>query len=220
MHNRPVRKPSVTACLVLTYFLISCGGDSSTAPAAPSAPEIDGILSGTNVVINEFRTRGPNGEYDEFIELRNDSRGAIDIGGWQLQASDNAGITSTLRTIGASLGTSSIGSDGVGTTLSPGCHYLLTNYNGYRGNSDNTYNPGIPDTGGIALKNSSGVTIDAVGLSNGAAFKEGTPLAAFPDTNIDQSYKRTGNDTNNNANDFILSSPSTELTRLTTCLIR
>jgi len=204
----------------LACSLTACGGDSTTTPVAPSEPQVDDIPSGTNIVINEFRTRGPNGEYDEFIELRNDSNGAIDIGGWQLAASDDAGTTTNLRTIGARLGTSGIHSSEVGFTISPGCHYLLTNYNGYRGESDNTYNPGIPDNGGITLKNSSGVTIDSVGLSNGSAFKEGTPLAAFPDTNIDQSYKRTGNDTNNNAGDFVLSSPSTELTRLTTCLIR
>ena len=125
-----MHRPSVTACFILACSLTSCGGDASSTPVAPSVPQADDVLSGTNVVINEFRTRGPNGEYDEFIELRNDSSGAIDIGGWQLQASDNAGTTTSLRTIGASLGTSSIGSDGVGTTLSPGCHYLLTNYNG------------------------------------------------------------------------------------------
>ena len=217
-----MRKRSLTACFLFAYSLISCGGDSATTPVAPTTSASEEILSGTGVVINEFRTRGPNGEHDEFIELRNDSPASIDIGGWHIHASDTAGATTLLRTIGATGGTPGefSGTDAARTTLGPGCHYLLVNFNGYRGVADNTYSIGIPDAGGLAIIDESGTTIDAVGLSVGSAFKEGTPLSAFPGTNSDHSYKRTGNDTNNNANDFSLSSPSTEKSRLTTCLVR
>ena len=215
-----MRKRSLTACFLFAYSLISCGGDSSTTPVAPTTSASEEILSGTGVVINEFRTRGPNGEHDEFIELRNDSPASIDIGGWQIQTSDTAGATTVIRTIGATGGMPDSFSDSARTSLNPGCHYLLVNYNGYRGVSDNTYSIGIPDVGGLAIIDESGTMIDAVGLSVGSAFKEGTPLSAFPGTNTDHSYKRTGNDTNNNANDFSLSSPSTEKSRLTTCLVR
>ena len=215
-----MRRPSVTVCILLASSLASCGGDSSAAPVAPTTSQSEELLSGTNVVINEFRTRGPGGEYDEFIELRNDTPTSIDIGGWQIQTSDAAGATTVIRTIGATGGGEALFSASARTSLNPGCHYLLVNYNGYRGVADNTYSIGIPDAGGIAIIDENGVTIDAVGLSNGSAFKEGTPLLAFPGTNFDQSYKRTGSDTNNNANDFTLSSPSTEKTLLNTCLVR
>src|SRR2546423_6071731 len=42
----------------------------------------------TNVVISEFRVRGPNGAADEFIELYNLSGAPVAIGGWKIRASN------------------------------------------------------------------------------------------------------------------------------------
>ena len=51
---------------------------SAVPAAAQSAPP-------NEVVISEFRTRGPVGGNDEFVELRNASAAPVDISGWRLQ---------------------------------------------------------------------------------------------------------------------------------------
>jgi len=68
------------------------------------------------LVISEFRTRGPNGASDEFIELLNISASAVDIGGWKVNGSNNVGGTSTRATILA------------GTTLSAGYHKFIPSF--------------------------------------------------------------------------------------------
>ncbi|MGH9778435.1 MAG: lamin tail domain-containing protein, partial [Candidatus Acidiferrales bacterium] len=113
----------------------------------------------TSVVISEFRTRGPLGGNDEFIELYNLSSSAVNIGGWEIHGSNNAaGGTLTPRaTIPA------------GTMLNPGCHYLFTNSgsNGYSGSvpGNQTYGTGITDDGGIALTLPDDSVVDMVGMS-------------------------------------------------------
>src|ERR1043166_6752739 len=67
----------------------------------------------TNVVISEFRVRGPNGAADEFIELYNLSGAPVAIGGWKIRGSNNAGTVSDRATITA------------GTLLQAACHYLV-----------------------------------------------------------------------------------------------
>ena len=47
------------------------------AAVAQSAPP-------NEIVISEFRTRGPAGGNDEFVELRNRSAVPVDISGWLL----------------------------------------------------------------------------------------------------------------------------------------
>lgn len=106
----------------------------------PSTQAISNTL-----VISEFRVRGPKGGNDEFIELYNLSTAPVNIGGWKVKGSNNAGTTSVRATIPS------------GTILNPGYHYLLTNsstsggpYSGpVPGNQ--TYGTGITDDGGIAL---------------------------------------------------------------------
>jgi hypothetical protein len=91
---------------------------------------------------------------------------------------------------------------------------LVTNNStsGYSGTviGDATYSSGITPDGGIALTLPDNATIvDAVGLSSGSTYKEGTPLAQLSTSN--QSYERKAGgctDTNNNAADFVLQSPS------------
>jgi hypothetical protein len=55
----------------------------------------------TNVVISEFRVRGPNGAADEFIELYNLSGAPVAIGGWKIRGSNNAAGVSDRATITA-----------------------------------------------------------------------------------------------------------------------
>jgi predicted extracellular nuclease len=152
------------------------------------------------VVISEFRTRGPSGANDEFIELYNSGESPIDVSGWKIRGSNNAAAVTTRLTINN------------GTTIPARGHFLTTNSSatGYSGNvtGDQTYTSGITNDGGIAITLPDDSIIDQVGLSSGSAFKEGTNLAPLP-SDANQSYERkpggsSGStlDTGNNFSDF------------------
>ncbi len=160
------------------------------------------------MVISEFRTRGPRGANDEFIELYNPTTVAIDISGWKINASNEVGGTGTRATIPPS------------TILRSGQYYLVANTSvtdGYNNTSvppNLAYGTGITDDGGIALLRADNVVVDQVGMGAGSAYKEGTPLTALAGAS-DQSYERkpggasdSCQDTNNNANDFSNRTPS------------
>lgn len=199
------RRPVLNALALILLALIF-----SPPPAAR------GVSS--TIVISEFRTRGPNGGNDEFIELYNLSAAPVDISGWQVRGSNNSGTASTRAVINA------------GTVLNPGCHYLLTNPNAsggpYSGSvaGDQTFSPGITDDGGIAVATPDGTIIDQVGMSNGSAFKEGSALSPLG-SNADGGYERrpgvasgSGQDTDNNGADFIARAPSDPQNAGSTCL--
>jgi hypothetical protein len=113
----------------------------------------------STVVISEFRTRGPNGGNDEFIELYNLSSSTVNISGWEIRGSNSSGTVSTRAIINS------------GVVLNPGCHYLLTNSNPtggpYSGPAagNQTYGVGITDDGGVALTMPNGAIVDQVGMS-------------------------------------------------------
>ena len=170
----------------------------------------------STVVISEFRTRGPAGGNDEFIELFNLSVSTVDISGWVIRGSNNDGTVTTRAIINN------------GVSLNPGCRFLLTNSNtnGYSGSvpGNQTYGVGITDDGGIALVNSSGTIIDQVGMSSGSVFKEGTTLIPLT-SSTNRSYERrpggapgSTQDTDNNQNDFLLLSPSQPQNGLASCI--
>jgi len=192
------------------------------------------ILSASQVVqaqliISEFRVRGPNGANDEFIELYN-----------------NSGADHTVA--GGGTGYAVVASDGVarcvvpnGTVIPNRGHYLCVNSVGYSlasypaGNGttatgDATYTTDIPDNAGIAIFNTSVAAnftlanrMDAVGSTSEAntLYKEGTGYPALTPFSIDYSFYRdtcgkggsitlfgactisTPKDTNNNAADFV-----------------
>lgn len=195
--------------LTLVCLLFTCVLDITPAYAGSNS-----------VVISEFRVRGPNGGNDEFIELYNLSSSAVNIGGWKINGSNNASptpATSTRVTIAAN------------TVINPGCHYLVTNSgsSGYSGTvaGDQTYSTGVTDTGGVALLNAANAIIDAVGLDAGSAYKEGTPLPSLGSTNANKSYERnpggaagSGSDTDNNAADFQVKTPSDPQNSSSACI--
>src|SRR5687768_7687555 len=80
---------------------------------ASQPAEVQGIS--TTVVISEFRFVGTTGASDEFVELHNVSNAAVDISGWKLKGSNNAGVNSVRATVP------------LGTIIQPGCYYLFTN---------------------------------------------------------------------------------------------
>jgi hypothetical protein len=198
------------------------GSGTCAAPTPTPTPTPTPVPGGTSLIISEFRLRGPNGANDEFIEIYNNSNGALSV-----QANDG------------SSGYAVAASDGVvrfvipnGTIIPARGHFLgvnslqysLGNYpagSGSTANGDATYTLNINDNAGIALFRTANPVnfnlvfrLDAVGSTSvaNAVFREGAGLpvlVAFP---IDCSWYRniptTGagagvaQDTNNNAADF------------------
>jgi hypothetical protein len=181
------------------------------------------------LIISEFRLRGPSGANDEFIEIYN-----------------NSGADHTVA--GGGTGYAVVASDGTarcvipnGTVVPNRGHYLCTNSvayslssypagNGTTATGDATYATDIPDNAGVALFNTSVAAnfvlanrMDAVGSTSEAntLYKEGTGYPALTPFSIDYAWYRdtcgksgsitlmgqcsifTPKDTNNNAADLI-----------------
>jgi VCBS repeat-containing protein len=214
----------------LSRALVAVALTMGTVPVSVLlAPSAHAVAAG-ELVISEFRVRGPNGANDEFIEIANTGAAA--------------------HTVAASSGTGYgiAASDGVtrcsipdGTVIPGFGHYLCVNSVGYSlasypaGNGttatgDATYSTDIPDNAGIALfDNNTGVgytlanRIDAVGSTSEAntLYKEGTGYPALTPFSIDYSFYRNlstaeistivltsgtpgvPQDTNKNAADFV-----------------
>jgi uncharacterized protein YjdB len=170
---------------------------------------------GTSVVINEFRLRSSDGSTDDYVELRNDSSAAVDISGWQIRewvASD--GSIAVRFTVPP------------GVVLQPGCHYLPAFKDAVKANPFST-EPGVPadghlsnltTNGGIALVRTDATIVDQAGMNPSSVFKEGNTL---PPTGIDddRAYTRMGNDTNDNASDFVRVT-ATPLNSASSCAVR
>lgn len=190
------------------------------------------VATAGQLVISEFRVRGPNGLADEFIEIANVSGADHTV----------AALSGTGYGIAASDGTTRCSIPN-GTVIPNKGHYLCVNSVGYSlasypaGNGttatgDATYTTDIPDNAGIALfnNNSGGGAytlanrLDAVGSTSEAntLYKEGTGYPALVPFSINYSFYRdtcgkggsittfgacpTGGlpkDTNNNAADFV-----------------
>jgi uncharacterized protein (TIGR03437 family) len=166
---------------------------SPTASPTPSAIP-------PSLVISEFRTRGPNGASDEFIEIYNNSDSPVSAGGLKLRGSSSSGTITTRLTINTA------------TVIAARGHFLATNSSGYSGAvpGDQSFTSGIANDGGIALTMPDDTIVDQVGLSSGSAFKEGLHLAPLP-TDANQSYERkpggllgSTHDTQDNVTDFQL----------------
>ena len=176
------------------------------------------------VIISEFRLRGPSGANDEFIEVYN-----------------NSGADHTVA--GGGTGYAVAASDGVarcvipnGTVIPNRGHYLCANSTAYSlsgyATADATWSSAndIADNAGIALFNTSVAVdfilanrLDAVGSTSEAntLYKEGTGYPALTPFSIDYAFYRdecgkggsittmgvctisTPKDTNNNAVDFV-----------------
>jgi uncharacterized repeat protein (TIGR01451 family) len=215
---------------------------SNTATVTSDTPDPDSSNNSANaltvvtgpfagdLLISEFRLRGPSGANDEFIEIYN-----------------NLGTDQIVEATDDSAGYGIAASDGVlrctipnGTRIPNGGHYLCVNSVGYSlasypaGNGttatgDATYTTDIPDNAGIALFSTatpSSFTLanrfDAAGSSSEAStlYKEGTGYPTLTPFSIDYAFVRdecgkggsiatfgpcpttTPKDTDNNAADF------------------
>ncbi len=179
-----LRLPAVAAAALIAAALL-----------APSA-----FAASTTVVIAQFAVRGPSGGNDEFIQIKNVSATAQDIGGWQVWGTNSAGTASARASVPP------------GVSLPVGKSFLFTNTaaSGYSGTvpGDVSYGTGITDTGGLQLRNAAGGVIDAAGHSAltgaAAAYKEGGGLA-LPTSGTNTAFLRKNagtQDTDDNAADF------------------
>jgi hypothetical protein len=185
----------------LVFILLVVGGLWLVMVSSKMGAYASPLMQATslpNIVISEFRTNGTSGASDEFIEILNVGDVAVNIGGWLINASTEAGSTSTLYQIP------------VGIILQPGQHLLVSSSGASVSiTPDSTFSLGIDDDGGIAVVLPSGTEIvDAVGLSLGSAYKEGAPLSTVSSFGVG-SYERlpgggagSCQDTDNNAGDF------------------
>jgi beta-lactamase superfamily II metal-dependent hydrolase len=193
--------PTTSGAKSATLTITSNGGTAAIALTGTGG----GTPTGGGIVISEFRTRGSVGGNDEFVEIYNNSDGPIDISGYRLAGSNSGGTTSTRATVPA------------GVVLPAHAHYLFVNTTSGTGYSlsvpgNRGFGTGITDDGGIAILPPTGTTpIDAVGMTNGSAYKEGSVLTTQLTSNTNRSYERkpgglapTLQDTGDNAADFQL----------------
>jgi hypothetical protein len=176
--------------------------------------------SGTTgeILISEFRTSGPAGANDEFIELYNNTDAAIDLRNYSLIFTNGVGSTSNVSFATV---------QGASAMFQPRRHLILANQDGYSLGASASLNFAVtgadffPDNHGIALRrNGSGAQVDAVGFtSDEAGFREGAGLpvvSPFPAPALEYSYIRklttdAPQDTNDNATDFALVSTTGEM---------
>ncbi len=173
--------------------------------ASPFAvPSDDQPTISTTLVISQFQTGGSAIATDEFIEIHNVGLAPIDLSGYRIvYRSQN--------------GTNDVGPFGSWTTstiLQPG-QYVLSASTSYDGTvtPDVTWNPSIGSmsgsNGGLALKNSSGTIIDAVGWGSGSnTFFEGTRTTAPGNDNSSLRKLNGCQDTDNNSQDFAVQVPA------------
>ena len=197
----------------VTFTPIAGGVQNATLNVTPGGGAAVTVgLTGTGsiatpILISELRFRGPAGGNDEFVEIYNNTDAPIDISGYTLHGSNNAGTNSTRATVP------------LNTILPARAHYLFVNTGaaGYSGATpgNTSYGSGITDDGGVAIVDSHGVMVDQVGLSAGSLYKEGANLASLGTTNADHSYERKPGglslslqDSDDNATDFQVTTPS------------
>ena len=182
--SSPTRTVTGTSTLLLTPLV-------TNTPIAP-----------THLVISEFRSRGPLGADDEFVEIYNPTGATVNIGTWTIRRSTGCGFNSlNLVTIPAN------------TILLPGQHYLAAAAGSSAANPDQTFAANIADDGGVGLVNNFFNLVDAAGMCENTQYHEGTSLVPMAGA-ADQGYERKPGgatscyDTNNNAVDFNLNSPA------------
>ncbi len=208
---------SLSRVFLLSSLLISLlAGISSPVFVDESVSAAPKALAATSIVISEFRTRGPSGASDEFVEIYNPTSAQVNIGGWKLRVLTSTGTEDDRVTIPT------------GQVLLPGQYYLIANdtdITGYSGSvtPNLTYGVGIFDAGGIAIFNNSGIKIDSVGLNTVVTtYTEIAPLDDLTSNN-NQSYERklggasdSCQDDGNNSDDFLFNSSTSNPQNLST----
>src|ERR1035437_257525 len=160
-------------CAVLALVLIM-----SAAAAAALSPGLAAAAawpSSTGLLLAEVVTGGLSAS-DEYVEIANAGPLAADLGDCELIYVTASGATTTRKALfGAPL------------LLAPGQHLLVANAAGIYGTiADATYSGGLAaDGGALALRNSEGSVIDAVGWGTAATQHVEGSAVAYNDSGSD-----------------------------------
>ncbi|QUQ66574.1 lamin tail domain-containing protein [Kutzneria sp. CA-103260] len=195
------------AALVIAGLAVTAAGVPSATAATntPATPKVS-----QTVVVNEVATVGPNGPLDEFVEVRNVNNSPMDLSGWQLRVYNAA--NRTVATIVVPAGIVLSPRDNIGQFL------VLTGptFGGTVADPTNVLplavpgtTVGIPDNGGVAMFNPSGIKTDGVSFSTTAITpREGTPATpqsqATAVLGASSARDILSTDTDNNRQDFSL----------------
>jgi hypothetical protein len=140
-----------------------------TPPLAPPAGPGE-------VLIDEFRFRGPLSAADEFVELYNNTDMTLDISGYTLFALTGAGAQASRFVVPGALGSNT-------TTIPARGHYLVTGASyslAAAAASNGTLSTGIVDGSGVGFfagATTAATRIDSAGFDNrDPLFFEGTPI--------------------------------------------
>lgn len=222
-----IRLPEIANSTPVTVTELPAAAEDAAKQTNTPAPQ---AVAGIPLVIAEFRTRGPNGKFDEFVKLYNNSNSDYTV-----QATDSSAGYGLVALSGAvnTLSLTHRFTVPNGTVIPAHGFYLgalantgLPQQNGYSLSAyaapDVVYGTDIDDDRGIALFDSADPAnwtlahrIDAVGFNASAAAaaqlaREGTPLASAGNTNGQYSWVRKIDfatiqsiDTHNNAADFV-----------------
>jgi subtilisin-like proprotein convertase family protein len=193
--------PSGSTFPIGTTMVTVTGANAATCQFSVTVTGSGPVTTAGQLLISEFRVRGPSGANDEFIDLYN-----------------TTGASLTTQAADASAGLAVAASDGTarcvipnGTLIPAGGHFLCSNSmaysisgypsgNGTTATGNLTYTTDIPDNAGIALFNNStgggsfsvANRLDAVGSTSEAntTYKEGTGYPALTPFSIDYSFVR------------------------------
>lgn len=119
-----------------------------------SAAQVLATGSTTGALITELRFRGPGGEADEFVEVRNTTDAPLNLSGWQLLKGTDPALAARVPT---------------GTIIPARGHYLFASANyslsSYASRNQLLSSP-LADGEAVSLRNAGGEEVDAVlGLS-------------------------------------------------------
>jgi hypothetical protein len=204
-----VRRVASVAALTLAMAGLSA---LATSPANAATIEPMQQAPSSTVLISQVSTQGPAGILDDFVELQNVQASPLDISGFSIWSCTATGQQTLLATI-------PVGTVLQGTNENPnaetGRFYLLANVNYSRAvPPDQSYSGDVQRQGGVLLRGAPtpssplGARIDSVGFTRFNPCTETAPAPAqtgFADQSV---IRFAGVDTNVNAFDFTLISPS------------
>lgn len=187
----------------LILFAVCFGINYQTSVQA----ETENNLVSPNIVISQFQVAGGTAN-DEFIELHNTSANNVDLNGYRIVYRSAAGTNDVAFVEWTT-----------STMIAPGGYYLIAS-TAYDGSvtPNLTYNPTTCSCsmsatgGGLAIRNgalNTGIIIDSVGYGTATnAFIE-TAVTDAPAANAGRARVNVAcQDTDNNANDFLLINPA------------
>jgi hypothetical protein len=157
------------------------------------APQITRAQT-NHIVINEIQVAG-NTAKDEFIELYNPTGSEVNLTDWRFSKKTKSGNEYNLLTTFPDIAI-------------PANGYLIVAHSDYTGTADLIYSTSqsLANDNTLILYSDAGETIvDLVGWGEASVFEGSSPT---PNPGSGESLARQGNDTDNNATDFIITFPT------------